>query len=99
LRLLFQVALLCSRLYFGSFVIKIRKMPNAFLMKSATILNQDKNSILKQIRKKKRQSSISSANVISGGLASRVFSQTRHGEPLTSGCRFSSSKQIGRAHV
>ena len=44
-------------------------------------INLGKNSILKQIRKKKRQSSISSANVISGGLASRVFSQTRHGEP------------------
>ena len=43
--------------------------------------------------KKKRQSSISSANVISGGLASRVFSLTRHGEPLTSGYRFSSSKR------
>ncbi len=93
LRLLSQVALLYSRLYFGSFVIKIQKMLNAFLMKSATILSLGKNSILKQIRKKKRQSSISSANVISGGLASRVFSLTRHGEPLTSGYRFSSSKR------
>lgn len=48
---------------------------------------------LKTDKKEKRQSSISSANVISGGLASRVFSLTRHGEPLTSGYRFSSSKR------
>ncbi|MET4874581.1 MFS transporter [Escherichia coli] len=37
---------------FWFFVIKIQKMLNAFLMKSATILNLGKNSILKQIRKK-----------------------------------------------
>lgn len=56
-------------------------------------IESGQEQLLKQIRKKKRQSSISSANVISGGLASRVFSLTRHGEPLTSGYRFSSSKR------
>lgn len=45
-----SLALLAALFWF--FVIKIQKMLNAFLMKSATILNLGKNSILKQIRKK-----------------------------------------------
>lgn len=85
-----SLALLAALFWF--FVIKIQKMLNAFLMKSATILSLGKNSILKQIRKKTSIKHILSQRNF-WGLASRVFSLTRHGEPLTSGYRFSSSKR------